>query len=82
MGEAYLTTASANYSDYTLNISSATKYLTEQSLINILTNLYDIATKGCNPQKVVLGSTNLAKLASEDGQQALAQAQQFGWNIS
>ena len=81
LGQAYSTTSSANNSNYRLNLSKSTK-LTEQSLINVLTNLYDIKTKGCKTQEVVLGSTNLAKLVSEKGQQALAQAQQFGWNIS
>ena len=81
LGQAYKTTTSANNSNYRLDLSTCTA-LTEQSLINVLTNLYDIATKGCKPQQVVLGSTNLAKLVSEAGQQALAQAQQFGWNIS
>ena len=81
LGQAYSTTTSANNSSYKLDLSTCTA-LTEQSLINVLTNLYDIATKGCKTQQVVLGSTNLAKLVSEEGQQALAQAQQFGWNIS
>ena len=81
LGQAYSTTTSANNSSYKLDLSSCTA-LTEQSLINVLTNLYDIKTKGCKAQQVVLGSTNLAKLTSEEGQQALARAQQFGWNIS
>ena len=81
LGQAYSTTTSANYGNYKLDLSTCTA-LTEQSLINVLTNLYDIKTKGCKPQQVILGSTNLAKLTSEEGQQALSQAQQFGWNIS
>ena len=81
LGQAYSTTQSANYSSYKLDLFDCTK-LTEQSLINVLTNLYDIKTKGCKAQQVVLGSTNLAKLTSTEGQQALSQAQQFGWNIS
>ena len=81
LGQAYKTTQSANYGNYKLDLSKSTK-LTEQSIINILNNLYDIATKGCNTQSVILGSTNLAKLTSTEGQQALAQAQQFGWSIS
>ena len=81
VGMAYETTNAENYSAYSVDFHFCTKLL-EQSLINILNNLYDIKTKGCKPQKVVLGSTNLAKLTSEEGQQALAQAQQFGWNIS
>ena len=81
LGQAYSTSYSANYGNYKLDLSSCTA-LTEQSLINVLNNLYDIATKGCKAQQVVLGSTNLAKLVSEEGQQALQKAQQFGWNIS
>lgn len=81
LGQAYLTTQSANYYNYKLDLSKSTK-LTEQSLINVLTNLYDIKTKGCNPQQVVLGSNNLAKLVSEEGQQALSSATEKGWSIS
>lgn len=81
LGQAYLTTASANSSSYKLDLSSSTK-LIEQSLINVLNNLYDIATKGCKAQQVVLGSTNLAKLTSEEGQQALKNAQTKGWTVS
>ena len=81
LGQEYSTTENANNSNYKLNLSDSTK-LTEQSIINILNNLYDIATKGCNTQTVTLGATNLAKLTSTEGQQALASAQSKGWNIS
>ena len=81
IGKAYLTTASQNYIYYTINMNSGSK-LTEQSLINTLNGLYDIKTKGCKPQKVVLGSTNLAKLTSTEGQQALSNAQAKGWTVS
>lgn len=81
LGNGYLTSVSANYYSYTLNVSTCTK-LTETSIINILNNLYDIKTKGCNPQQVVLGSNNLAKLVSEEGQQALSSATEKGWSIS
>ena len=81
LGQAYLTTQSANYSNYKLVLTNST-LLTEQSIINILNNLYDIKTKGCNAQQVVLGSTNLAKLTSEEGQQALSNAQAKGWTVS
>ena len=79
LGQAYPTTQSANY--YKLDLSSSTK-LTEQSIINVLNNLYDIATKGVKPQQVTLGATNLAKLTSEEGQQALASSTEKGWSIS
>lgn len=81
LGQAYVTTQSANYYSYTLDMHYSYS-LTEQSIINVLNNLYDIATKGCNTQQVVLGSTNLAKLTSEAGQQALANAQTKGWTVS
>lgn len=81
IGQSYSTSYSANNSDYKLNLSACT-LLTEQSLINMLNGLYDIATKGCNVQSIVLGSTNLAKLTSEEGQQALTQAQNYGWTVA
>ena len=81
LGQAYSTSQTDNYSYYTIDMSSCTM-LTEQSLINVLNRLYDIASKGCNTQSVVLGSTNLAKLTSQAGQQALSNAQTKGWNIS
>lgn len=81
LGKSYSTGMSANYSSYKLDLSSSTQ-LTEQSIINVLNNLYDIATKGCNTQQCTLGSTNLAKLTSAEGQQALADAQTKGWSLS
>ena len=81
LGQAYSTSTGANSSNYTLNLSACTK-LTEQAIINVLNNLYDIATKGCKAQKVVLGATNLAKLTSAAGQTALSNAQAKGWTIS
>ena len=81
LGQEYLTTQSANYDYYKLVLTSST-LLTEQSIINILNNLYDIKTKGCNAQQVILGATNLAKLTSTEGQQALSSATAKGWTIS
>jgi surface protein len=81
LGQSYLTTVNANNSYYKLDLSSSTK-LTEQSIINVLNNLYDIATAGCKAQQVVLGSTNLAKLTSTSGQTALSNAQTKGWTVS
>ena len=81
LGQEFSTSQNANYYNYTLDLSSSTS-LTEQSIINILNNLYDIATKGCKTQTVTLGATNLAKLTSTEGQQALESAQSKGWNIN
>lgn len=80
LGNGYLTSTSANYYSYTLNVSTCTK-LTEQSIINVLNGLYDIATKGCQSQEVIMGSTNLAKLTSEEGKNALSNAQAKGWTV-
>ena len=77
LGQAYDTTKSANYSSYTLNLSTCKK-LTHDSLMNVINNLYDIKSKGCNPQSLVLGSTNLEKLTSEE----VAIATEKGWNVS
>ena len=77
LGQAYSTTQSANYNDYTLNLSSSTK-LTHDSLMNVINNLYDIASAGIQPQKLVLGSKNLAKLTSEE----IAIATEKGFNVS
>lgn len=81
IGKAYLTTDPQNYIYYKINMNSSSK-LTEQSLINTLNGLYDIKIKGCKPQQLILGSTNLAKLTSEEGQTALSNAQAKGWSIS
>ena len=82
LGKNYDTTRGANYADYTLNLSSATK-LTHDSLMNVINNLYDIASVGVQPQQLILGSTNLAKLnATEEGQQAILNAQNKGWSVS
>lgn len=81
LGKNYLTTASEYYSNYTLTLNQCTM-LTEESLINILNNLYDIASLGCKSQKVILGSTNLGKLSTNAGVEALDNAKNKGWVIS
>lgn len=77
LGMAYEISQSANYGDYTLNLSSSTK-ITHDSLMNVINNLYDIKTKGCNAQKLILGTTNINKLTSEE----IAIATEKGWTIS
>ena len=77
LGKAYQTTQSANYYMYTLDLSSCTN-LTHESLMNVINNLYDIASIGVQPQKLQLGSTNLAKLTDEEK----AIATNKGWSIS
>lgn len=77
LGKNFDTTQSDNYFYYRFDLSSATK-LTHESLMNIINNLYDIKTKGCNAQSLVLGSTNIAKLTSDE----VAIATNKGWNVS
>lgn len=77
LGMAYMTNQSANYSSYTLDLSTSPK-LTHDSLMNVINGLYDIKTKGCNPQRLILGSTNLAKLTAEE----IAIATNKGWTVS
>ena len=76
LGQAYKTTMAANYYYYNLKLSN--NELTHDSLMNVINNLYDIKTKGCNPQSLILGSTNLSKLSSEE----IAIATEKGWNVS
>lgn len=77
LGQAYSTTQSANYSYYTLNLTFST-LLTHDSLMNVINNLYDIASKGCNTQQLVLGSTNISKLSAEE----IAIATNKGFSVS
>lgn len=77
IGEAYSTKQSANFVYYTLSLSYSSR-LTHESLLNVINNLYDIKTKGCNAQKLVLGTSNLAKLTAEE----IAIATEKGWTVS
>lgn len=77
IGQAYNITTNANDYYYRLTLSSSNE-LTHESLMNIINNLYDIKTKGCNPQLLNLGSTNIAKLTSDE----VAIATNKGWNVS
>ena len=77
LGQAYKTTMDANYYYYKLALSFNNN-LTHDSLMNVINNLYDIKSKGCNPQSLVLGSTNLAKLTAEE----IAIATEKGWTVS
>lgn len=78
LGQAYSITQNANYYNYTLDISNSYRNLTHESLVNIINNLYDIKTKGVKPQKLVLGTTNLAKLSEEERNIAVSK----GWTLS
>lgn len=77
LGKAFSTTSKENNNDYQMNVSQNTK-LTHESLMNVINGLYDIKTKGCNPQQLIVGTTNLAKLTSEE----IAIATNKGWTVS
>lgn len=77
LGQSYSTTVSANNYNYSLYLSSISE-LTHDSLMNVINNLYDIATKGCNVQQLILGSTNISKLSAEE----IAIATNKGWSVS
>lgn len=77
LGMAYDISKSANYRYYKLNLSDSSK-LTHDSLMNVINGLYDIKTKGCNPQQLILGSVNLEKLTAEE----IAIATNKGWTVS
>ena len=77
VGQAFSTSVSAGYYKYTLNFDSSYK-LSHDSLMNIINNLYDIASKGVPRQILQLGSTNYNKLTSEE----IAIATNKGWNVT
>ena len=77
LGNAYSKTASVNTYQYELSLLKLTK-LTHDSLMNVINNLYDIATKGCKAQKLTLGTDNMAKLTAEE----IAIATNKGWTVS
>lgn len=76
VGKAYSTTAPANTNSYRIVFDSYI-LLPHDSLMNVINNLYDIAKKGVASQKLVLGSTNLAKLTAEE----VAIATNKGWTV-
>lgn len=77
LGQAYETTQNANSQRYQLNLSYSTK-LTHESLMNVINNLYDIKSKGCKTQQLILGSTNISKLSAEE----IAIATDKGFSVS
>ncbi len=77
LGQSYDITKTSDYVDYRLNLTDATK-LTHDSLMNVINNLYDIKTRGCNTQSLRLGNSNISKLTSEE----IAIATEKGWTVS
>lgn len=76
-GKAFSKYDSENYFYYKFSVQY-NNALTHESLMNLINGLYDIKTAGISPQQIVLGTTNLAKLTSEE----IAIATNKGWNVS
>lgn len=77
LGQAYSTTSGSINSDYTLPLNGCPA-LTHGSLMNVINNLYDIATKGVKVQVLRLGATNIAKLTEDE----IKIATDKGWTVS
>ena len=77
LGKSFYTSWSANMTEYKFDLSSCT-LLTYDSLMNVINNLYDIASIGVQPQSLILGETNLAKLTEEE----ILIATLKGWNVT
>lgn len=77
LGKSYQIAESTHLTWYTLDLSSCNN-LTHDSLMNVINKLYDIKTRGCQPQQLILGTTNLAKLTEEE----IAIATNKGWDVS
>lgn len=76
LGMAFLPTASANYTNYTLNLSNT--ILDHDSLMNVINKVYDIASLGVQPQSIVFGTANKNKLSEEELQILTSK----GWSYS
>lgn len=82
LGKSYPNNASTNTYSLKLDLGSCIN-LQYNCLINILNNLYDIASLGIKPQQIYLSTTNMNKLkATEEGLKAIENAQNKGWSIS
>ena len=78
LGKGYksISSITANYSDCTLDLSSGSDpqapnnvfstNISHDSLMNVINNLYDIASDGVPQQRLILGSTNKSKLTAEE----------------
>ncbi len=90
LGKGYKnkSTITANHDDCTLDISHGsdpqapnnifTTNIDHDSLMNVINNLHDIASDGIPQQKLILGSTNIAKLTADE----IAIATNKGWTVS
>lgn len=76
LGAGFDTSMAANHSFCKIDLSKST-LLTHDSLMSVINNIYDIASKGCKVQTLSIGSTNLSKLTEDE----IAIATNKGWNV-
>lgn len=77
LGQGYSTTTSPSSSNHKLQMNNA-PLITHDSLMNVINNLYDIASKGVASQSLQIGDINLAKLTAEE----ISVATDKGWTVS
>lgn len=77
VGKSYDTNKGANTGYLSFKLDHCT-LLTHESLMNVINNLYDIASIGVKTQQLVLGSTNISKLSAEE----LQICTERGWSVS
>ena len=81
LGMNYDTSKSANYNAYAMPLVDAynesLSSLTVESIENVINELYDIKSKGCNAQQLIVGTKNISKLSSE----IIAVANEKGWTL-
>lgn len=76
-GKAFLPSDNKNSTVFTLSLNSSNS-LTHDSLMNVINNLYDIASAGVPQQTLQLGYRNIGKLTEEE----IAIATNKGWQVS
>lgn len=82
LGMNYDASKSANYNAYAMPLvngyNGSLSSLTVESIENVINELYDIKSKGCNAQQLIVGKKNISKLSSE----IIAIANEKGWTVS
>ena len=77
LGKAYLTNARANFTNYRVYLGNELNNLTKQSVLNVINDVYDIATKGCNVQQIYVPSSIYSQLTAAEIQIAADK----GWTV-
>lgn len=79
LGQSYETDKETGWPDYTLTLAQTdSSETTHDSLMNIINNLYNIKSKGCKAQKLIMSQTDYNKLTAEE----IAIATNKGWTVT